>query len=105
MLLSPKVTCKQASSLCYVGSMNVELEEQKYNKDLREVNKDKRELRLLGSNRPILLTVYVVRIFCFGQRSVHFCGFTYKINFKRWTGFYYSDSDYMLLYLINRDLV
>ena len=31
--------------------------------------------------------------------------YTYKINFKRWTVFYYPDSDYMLLYLINRDLI
>ena len=30
--------------------------------------------------------------------------YTYKINFKRWTVFYYPDSDYMLLYLINCDL-
>ena len=60
MLLSPKVTCKQASSLSYVGSMNVELEEQKCNKDLREVNKDKRELRLLGSKRPILLEFFAL---------------------------------------------
>ena len=31
--------------------------------------------------------------------------YTYKINLKRWTVFYYSDSDYMLLYLINRDFI
>ena len=30
--------------------------------------------------------------------------YTYKINFKRWT-VYYPDSAYMLLYLINRDLI
>ena len=39
VLLSPEVTCEQAWSLCYVGSMNVELEGQKCNKGLREVNK------------------------------------------------------------------
>ena len=30
--------------------------------------------------------------------------YTYNINFKRWTVFCYSDSEYMLLYLINRDI-
>ena len=39
MLLSPEVTCEHAWSLCYVGSMNVELKGQKRNKGLRPVNK------------------------------------------------------------------
>ena len=32
-------TCKHAWSLCYVGSMKVELERQKYNKGFRIVKK------------------------------------------------------------------
>ena len=36
----PKLyTCKHSWFLCYVGSMNVELEGQKYNKGFRIVNK------------------------------------------------------------------
>ena len=54
-LLSPEVTCENAWSLCYVGSINVELEGQMCNKGLRYNQQDKRELRMLGSNRPILL--------------------------------------------------
>ena len=56
VLLSFEVTCEHAWSLCYVGSMNVELEGQKCCKGLRAVKQDKRDLRFLGSNRPFLLT-------------------------------------------------
>ena len=66
MLLSPKVTCEHAGSLCYVGSMNTELEGQKCNEGLHvRSQQDKRELRLLGSNKPILFYVYCVSIFRF----------------------------------------
>ena len=55
-LLSPEVTCENAWSLCYVGLINVELEGQICNKGfLRCSQQDKHELRMLGSNRPILL--------------------------------------------------
>ena len=37
--VSPEVTCKHVWSLCWVGSMNVELERQKRNKGLCVVNK------------------------------------------------------------------
>ena len=55
-LLSPEVTCENAWSLCYVGLINVELEGQICNKGFLGCSQqDKRELRKLGSNRPILL--------------------------------------------------
>ena len=53
---------------------------------------DKRELRLL----------YVLRIFRFDKEVFTSVDYTYSINFKRWTVFCYSDSEYMLLYLISR---
>ena len=31
--------------------------------------------------------------------------YNYKLNFKQCTVLYYSDSDFMLLYLINRDVI
>ena len=63
MLLSSEVTCEHAWSLCYVGSMNVELEGQKCYKGLRVVKQDKRELRFLGSNRPFLLMSVLLEFF------------------------------------------
>ena len=56
--VTPEVTCKHAWSVCYVGSVNVELEGTGGN--WRELGltcsqQDKVELRLLGSNGPILL--------------------------------------------------
>ena len=103
--MSPEVTCKHAWSLRYVGSMNVELEGQICNKGLRYSQQDKRELRMLGSNRPILLMSMWLEFFALIREVFTSVDYTYKINLKRWTVFYYSDSDYMLLYLINCDLV
>ena len=55
---------------------------------------DKRELRLL----------YVLRIFRFDKEVFTSVDYIYSINFKRWTVFCYSGSEYMLLYLINRGI-
>ena len=65
---------------------------------------DKRELRLLGSNGPILFMSMQLEFFALIKEVFTSVDYTYKINFKRWTVFYYPDSDYMLLYLINCDL-
>ena len=65
---------------------------------------DKRELRLLRSNRPILLMFMQLEFFALIKEVFTSVDYTYNINFKRWTVFCYSDSEYMLLYLINRDI-
>ena len=65
---------------------------------------DKRELRLLRSNRPILLMFMQLEFFALIKEVFTSVDYSYNINFKRWTVFCYSDSEYMLLYLINRDI-
>ena len=65
---------------------------------------DKRELRLLRSNRPILLMFMQLEFFALIKEVFTSVDYTYNINFKRWTVFCYSDPEYMLLYLINRDI-
>ena len=65
---------------------------------------DKRELRLLSSNRPILLMFMYLEFFALIKEVFTSVDYTYNINFKRWTVFCYSDSEYMFLYLINRDI-
>ena len=66
---------------------------------------DKRELRSLGSNGPILFISMQLEFSALLKEVFTSVDYTYKINFKRWTVFYYPDSDNMLLYLINRDLI
>ena len=43
-------------------------------------------------------------IFRFDKEVFTSLDYTYNITFKRWTVFRYSDSEYTLLYLINRDI-
>ena len=62
---------------------------------------DKRELRLLGSNWPILLISMQLEFFALIKEVFTCVDYTY---FKRWTVFCYSDSEYMLVYLINCDI-
>ena len=64
---------------------------------------DKRQLRLLGSNGPFLFMSMQIEFFALLKEVFTSVDYTFKINFKRWTVFYYPDSDNMLLYLIYRD--
>ena len=57
---------------------------------------DKRELRLLRSNRPILLMSMQLKFFALIKEVFSSVDYTNKINFKRWTVFYYSDSEFYI---------